>query len=145
MKISDYIALCAAIVAIVALAWQIWTSNKQSKMHTFLAYTQRYQDIVKNFPIGVESKDFELSKEKNEKESLLRWMRSYFDLCSEEYYLNENKFIDNKVWILWEGGIKDSISKPAFVQAWNIIQDNGYYDSKFANYINDLITQRSNV
>ncbi len=139
MDITNCIALVTALIAIFALLWQIWTSNKQSKMQTYLVYTQRYHDIAVNFPIGVESATFHLPQDEKEKENILRWLRAYFDLCSEQYYLNEKKLIDNKVWILWKGGMQDSLQKPAFQQAWKEIQTNNYYNKVFANYIEGLM------
>ena len=145
MDISNYIALGTALVAIAGLFWQIWTSNKQSKMQTFLTYTQRYQDIVIHLPIGVESDKFELTKDPKEREDILRWLRSYFDLCSEEYYLNQSSLVDGKVWSLWKAGMSDSLKKPAFIQAWKEIQSNGYYHAKFASFIEGLIQQAKNA
>lgn len=45
------------------------------------------------------------------KEEILRWIRAYYDLCSEEYHLNK------KIWKLWDAGMKDSLKKPAFIDA----------------------------
>ncbi len=126
----------AMVIAVFALVWQMHQSNKQSKMHFFSIYTQRYQDIVINLPIGLESSEFSLNSFNDEKkEEILRWIRAYFDLCSEEYHLNKDGFIDNKIWKLWDAGMKDSLRKPAFIEAWKLIQINNYYDSNFAEYV----------
>lgn len=126
----------AMIIAILALVWQIHQSNKQSKMNFFSIYTQRYQDIVINLPIGLESKEFSLDSFSDEKkEEILRWIRAYYDLCSEEYHLNKDGLISNKIWKLWNAGMRDSLKKPAFIEAWNLIQINDYYDSDFADYV----------
>jgi len=139
MDISDYIALTAALIAIAALFWQIRTSNQQSKMQTFLVYTQRYQDILLNLPSGIEASDFDMADGVEDKEVFLRYLRAYFDLCSEQFYLHEKGFIDDKVWALWQGGMRDSLKKPAFKQAWVEIQSHDYYHNKFAEYIEGLI------
>jgi len=116
MDITHYISLGAVSVAVAALAWQVYLSNRQSKMQTFLTYTQRYQDILINLPIGVESDNFSIENlEEKEREHILRWIRAYFDLCSEEYFLNKNKLLDENAWQLWESGMTHSLKKPAFV------------------------------
>jgi len=143
MSISNCIALVAAFVAIAALIWQIWQSNKQSKMHTFLTYTQRYQDILVNLPIEIESSSFQPSEDSKVNEENLRWLRAYFDLCSEEYYLHTENLIDNRVWKLWRGGIKDSLKKPAFLWAWSEVQSNNYYHGKFASFIDGLVNENA--
>ena len=146
MDAPEYISLGAVFVAVVALAWQVHLSNAQSKMQTFLTYTQRYQDIVINLPIGVESESFSLEGiESKDREEILRWLRAYFDLCSEEYYLNKNNLVDARAWRLWESGMTDSLQKPAFVEGWRIIQSNKYFHHEFANYIQKRINLHSNA
>lgn len=54
------IETAAMIIAILALVWQIHQSNKQSKMHFFTIYAQRYQDIVITLPVGLKSNEFSL-------------------------------------------------------------------------------------
>ena len=139
VKASDYIALWAALVAVAALFWQVRESNKQSKMQTFLTYTQRYQDVLLNLPIEIESSKFKASEDVQEKKETLRWLRAYFDLCSEQYYLSKRKLIDEVIWTRWQGGMRDYLKKPAFLWAWKEIQANGYYHGEFASFIDGLI------
>ena len=140
MGATDLIALGAAVIAICALSWQVYANSRQSRMQTFLSYTQRYQEILITLPIGVESVDFILEeKEEKEREQILRWLRAYFDLCSEEFYLNNNRLVNKEVWNLWQMGMADSLKKPAFIYAWKKIQSNNYYHPEFAAYIDGLI------
>jgi len=129
----------AMLIAILALVWQMHQNNKQAKLNFFTTYTQRYQDIVINLPIGVESDTYSLESIKNkEKEKTLRWLRAYFDLCSEEYHLYKEGLINKKIWELWEAGMKDSLKKPAFREAWTLIQVNSYYAQTFTTYVSDI-------
>jgi len=129
----------AMLIAILALVWQMHQNNKQAKLNFFTTYTQRYQDIVINLPIGVESDTYSLESIKNkEKEKTLRWLRAYFDLCSEEYHLYKEGLINKKIWELWEAGMKDSLKKPAFREAWTLIQVNNYYAQTFTTYVPDI-------
>ena len=103
MDSTETISSIALSVAITALVYQMYQSNKQARLQNFSNYTQRYQDIFLNLPIQIESINFNLNKiGSEEKELILRRLRAYFDLCSEEYYLNQNNYIDKKVWILWK-------------------------------------------
>ena len=97
LPVTDGIALIAACVAIAALLWQINTSINQSKIQTYLTYTQRYRDIVINFPIGVESSTFNLPTDDEQLDSLLRWLRAYFDLCSEQKNRGQRAIVSN-IW-----------------------------------------------
>ena len=141
IDLVDSIALMTALIAVAALLWQINANTSQAKMQTYLTYTQRYQDIVINLPIGVESSTYNLPSDDDEKEKILRWLRAYFDLCSEQYHLNEKKLIDKKVWELWKGGMSDSLQKPAFQKSWISIQKNDYYHEEFANFIDSIINK----
>lgn len=146
MDIADYIALGAVFVALIALIRQMYLHDKQSKIHTYLTYTQRYQEIAIHLPIGVEADGFSLEKySTDEKEEILRWLRAYFDMCSEEFYLHDNELVDEQVWCLWEAGIVDSLKKPAFVKSWGLIQSNKYFHNKFATYIENIINNQKNV
>jgi len=140
MVFENYLALISTLIALFTLARQIYISNKQSKIKTFFTYTQRYQDIVVNLPLNIKSNDFSINKlEKKEKEHLLIWLRAYFNLCSEEYYLNKKKLVDSDIWELWELGIHDSLKLIAFQDAWKELKNNEYYEKDFSNYINNMI------
>ncbi len=142
----DYIISISVVIAIFTLVYQLYIHNKQLKMQTFFHYTERYQNILINLPIDIESNNFQLnSLKKEEKEEILKWLRAYFDLCSEEYYLYNRKLIDDSAWTLWHAGIKISLQKSAFRDGWNEIQKNDYYNLDFATYIESIIKKDSNI
>jgi len=71
-------------------------------------------------------------------------MRVYFDLCSEEWRLNEEKgaVIDNDVWEDWKQGMQLLLSKPAFANSWEkILEANpqNYYEEPFVEFVNQII------
>jgi len=136
MSIADLVQSVALLVALAALWWQIRESNKLAKLENFRCYTERFQSIFEHLPSNVESGEIVLKKMGDaEREPLLRWIRAYFDLCSEEFYLKNSKFLDKKVWKLWDGGMRDTINKPLFLEAWPILQRDGYYADDFANHV----------
>lgn len=133
------IALVAAIVSIVALICQSRTTKnqielqtKQLKLQNYMEYTKRYQEIILNFPESVNEKSFKLDNFSREiQDKTMRYMRVYFDLCFEEYDLHNKKMIDDDMWATWEGGMKFAFSKPAFIQAWDIIKLDTEYNKDF--------------
>jgi hypothetical protein len=117
-EVGNLIATGAALVAIAALIYQSISTRKQIKLQNFIEYTKRYQEIVLNFPEGINRKDFVISKLPDDQQCrTMRYMRAYVDLCFEEYTLHERGFIDNDLWSIWEGGMKTAFSKPAFQEA----------------------------
>ena len=130
------IAFASALIAITALIYQINSFTKQLKLQNFTEYTRRYQEILLNLPENINSNNFELEKlDKEKKEKTLRYLRAYYDLCSEEFYLKNNKYLDSKVWKLWELGMKSAFRKKAFVDAWALIQKDTYYYTEFENFV----------
>ncbi|MCO6449720.1 MAG: hypothetical protein J5I90_02915 [Caldilineales bacterium] len=83
MEIRDYIALGALLATFIVFIFQVHDNAKQVRLKNFTTYTKRYQDIFLNLPIDIDSDDFGLKK-LTENENTLRWLRAYFDLCSEE-------------------------------------------------------------
>ncbi|MEZ8117041.1 hypothetical protein AB4508_21580 [Vibrio splendidus] len=109
----------AAFITAAGLIYTIRSFNKQQKLVVFMDYTKRYQEICLNLPENINDADFcfdDLDPEDSEK--TLRYMRAYFDLCSEEYHLYLQKHIDKSTWVEWESGIRYSFSKKSFRDAW---------------------------
>jgi hypothetical protein len=110
----------------------------QIKQGYFADYTKRYQEIILHFPENINTNDFDLNIEAN-KDQIMRYLRVYFDLCSEEFFLHRNGYIDDKVWKEWEAGMVFAFNKPAFIQAWEVIKtDTGFY-TEFGDFVDAAI------
>ena len=125
------------LIALFALIWQSYLSRQQMKLNFFAEYTKRYQEIYLNLPYNINEPDFDFTKLNPEvKEKTIRYMRAYFDLCSEEYFLHLDGKIDEKVWEEWEEGIEYTFSKRAFQDSWHIVNLDGKFYKKFVKWIN---------
>lgn len=122
----------AAITIIIVVFWngiqhrqmnkQLRIQTEQIKHNFFSEYTKRYQEIIWHLPENIYDDSFsyeDLDEEK--RDTIMRCMRVYFDLCSEELFLHQNKYIDEKVWKEWEDGMDSIFKRPAFRGAWNKI------------------------
>jgi len=143
-KIQLAIAIGTVAGVFVAIFISIQTAknlSKQLKLNFFADYTKRYQEITLNFPENINEKDFDFEKLAPEiKAKTLRYMRAYFDLCSEEYFLWKDGNIDNKVWEEWKSGIEYAMSKTAFQRAWkDHIKISTIYYNDFTNFINNIL------
>jgi hypothetical protein len=65
----------------------------------------------------------------------------YFNLCQEEFYLNENGLIDKNLWTIWQQGIKNYMSKAAFRNSWIQLRDNPCYMNDFRESMNRILTE----
>jgi hypothetical protein len=132
------LAFISTLVAIITLIFQIHYVIKQLKLQNFTEYTGRYHKILLNLPENINSDGFSFEKmKKYKKEKTLRYIRAYYDLCSEEFYLKMNRYLSKEVWKLWEAGMESAFKKKAFKEAWNIIQKDTYYSKEFENFVLD--------
>ena len=141
MVIADYIQLGICIATIVTSSVSCYAiintrnlAKEQYKFQFFTEYTRRYQELMLNMP-----KDIDISSIYNKDIDV--YMRLYFDLCSEEYYLHSKGVIDNKVWGLWVDGISTAMNKQKYKTAWKLL--GSYYDDEnFVHFMNNLTREK---
>ncbi|MDO6838506.1 hypothetical protein Q4602_03400 [Paraglaciecola chathamensis] len=135
-----------AFITAAGLLYTIRNFNKQQKLMVFMDYTKRYQEILLNLPLNIYDSDFCIDKlDVHEEEKTLRYLRSYFDLCSEEYHLYLQKHISKETWKEWESGIKLVLEKTAFRTAWERLNVDSYYE-EFAGFVDKATaTNKSKV
>lgn len=138
MNITDLIQLLSSIIALAAIAITFFTFKQQLKQSFFADYTKRYQEIMLHLP----DKIFQESGDYNELDCVTkRYLRAYIDLCSEEFYLNKIKKLDNKVWENWKEGIYYAFNKKIIIEAWSNFNQDNYKD--FSLWINDKVINRN--
>ncbi len=127
--------------------WAIFTVRnfrKQLQLNFFAEYTKRYQEIILNFPESINQEDFDFDKLSGEQRNkTLRYMRVYFDLCSEEYFLWKSGHIDKETWKEWESGIKYAFSKTAFRKGWDRIKMDTIYFKEFSTFVKSCINENT--
>ena len=140
-------------VAVAALIYQSYLTHQQLRLSFYADYTKRYQDIMLQLPTNINNSDFSIaSLEEKERETILRYMRTYFDMCSEQYYLcngGQRKYfpltdikgrISKHVWKEWSEGIIHTMDKKAFQEAWILLNiDTGFYPD-FSKWVEKLMT-----
>lgn len=152
MIISDLIQSIGIVVAIIGLILTILSNrkqlklfNEQMKLQFFADYTKRYQELILQFPLSIFSDDFRFeAQSKEDQENILKYMRAYFDLCSEEYDLWKSGYVEERIWGNWKEGMEYAFAKPAFKQAWELVGLQTTYFSKFKNWINQVILKQKN-
>jgi hypothetical protein len=139
---AAFIALVGVAVAIVALVQQIRALRKQLFLQTFSDYTKRYQEIILHFPEDINQSDFDLSS-RNDRSSVMRYMRAYYDLCFEEFHLFRMRLIDQSVWESWREGMEVAFSKTAFQQSWDQIKTDTQYGDDFCALVEGAHNRRA--
>ncbi|CAK1776672.1 DUF4760 domain-containing protein [Vibrio crassostreae] len=134
----------AAFITAIGLICTIKSFNKQQKLVVFMDYTKRYQEICINLPDNINEADFSFDDlDSDEKKKTLRYMRAYFDLCSEEYHLYLQSHIDKSTWCEWQSGIRHSFSKRSFQDAWVILGLDTVYYSDFSELVNKTLEEHT--
>ena len=142
MRLSEWLnlgllvaTLSGVAVALHTTTRQIAILKKQLIIQNFAEYTRRYQDLLLMFPEDINVPTFALDG-RSDRDKVMRVMRAYFDMCSEEYYLRSHDLIDFRVWQIWQEGMTFAIGKRAFSDAWSKIQKDSQYDSEFRGFVN---------
>lgn len=144
MEASNWVQMGLLIVAILTvIASSYWSAKaiketqklakRQYEFQFFADYTKRYQDLILKMPANLDTtsvlnRDIDI------------YMRLYFDLCSEEYYLHTKGVIDSVVWGLWTEGIQMALKKKYYKIAWELLAEN-YNDTSFRHYMSELIRE----
>ena len=137
-EISEIIPIIGVFITAVALWFTVRSFQKQLQLSFFSEYTRRYQEIILNFPESINKESFNYDSLSVEvKDKTLRYMRAYFDLCSEEYFLKRKKNIDDETWKEWRTGMEFAFSKPAFKLAWEILELDTIYYGEFSKLVNE--------
>ena len=138
--IALLVTIIGLIITIANNRKQLKIFNNQLKLGFFAEYTKRYQEIILNFPENISEPTFNWNELNDDvKNKTLRYMRAYFDLCSEEYDLRQGGYIDDWIWVHWEGGIKYAFSKKAFRDAWKTIKLDTIFYRDFSKWANELM------
>lgn len=141
MSISDWIQFGALFIAIIGFGFSIYSLKNQIQVSIYAEYTKRYQDIILNFPENINEITFDIKELcKDDRDKTLRYMRAYFDLCSEEFDLMERKYVDKGLFNFWKSGIEYALTKTAFQSAWMIISKDSKFNNEFENLANKSIS-----
>lgn len=140
---TNWITLAGFVLAVWAFLYQGHATRKQSTLQNLADYTKRYQEIILNFPETINEASFSLETLPDDRRnSTLRYMRAYFDLCAEELALFNQRYIDAATWALWKEGMEFAFSKPAFRQSWAVISKDTHFGAEFKTLVEHAMKQK---
>ncbi|MDD7528456.1 MAG: hypothetical protein PUK04_03180 [Bacteroidales bacterium] len=115
------------VVSVIGVSVACVHFNRQQRLEFFARYTERYQQIIVRLPECVYN---DQPVADDVLQQILPIMRAYYDLCSEEYFLYQQKYLSKKVWHEWQAGMVDAFRRPVFRQCWDRIDQQGdcYHD-----------------
>ena len=129
-SITSLIAIGSLILCVYNLIETKRLKQRELQLSFFSEYTKRYQDIMLNL----------YRKDMHSKE----YIRLYLDLCSEEYYLYEQRCLPNDIWDMWLDGMKMIMKQVDFQTEWK--KSTGYYNDDFWQFFNkEVLPKQSSV
>lgn len=143
---AELVSIIGVLITAVALWFTVRSFQKQLQLNFFSEYTKRYQEIMLNLPESVNRENFDYDVLSPEiKDKTLRYMRAYFDLCSEEYFLKRKKHIDDETWKEWKTGMEFAFSKVAFRKAWELLHLDTIYYGEFTCFVSESMPDTHNM
>lgn len=114
------LATLASSFAAIASIWiALRVYRRQMNAQLFVAYTQRYEEIMSAFPADARTCRLGASAELPPRsEALTLAVLRYLNLCSEEYYLYRTGHLTRTLWRIWEDELKRTVASALVRREW---------------------------
>ena len=119
------------------------------QLNAFLACTQRFEQIMVEFPTEIRSGDvagyekyLETKRLESSKDLTATAIR-YFNLCSEELFLAQQGVISQDVWRVWSVSIRNMLRTKWLRDRWTELRDEYSSYPDFCQFIEGLIGEVS--
>lgn len=136
---NDLVTLVTAmgsLIATGAVLYSLIVLRNQLRLQVFLEYTRRFDDI-QFAPEHFNIIWTEMSPEQSTAAQVA--FRKYFDLCSQEWWLNQTGKIESGVWKVWSRGIEETINSRGGSFAWGQMRSSyGAVFPGFSSYVDSL-------
>ena len=120
----------------ISLRFELKKNHTFRRQKLFEEYSKRYCYLISSLIESTSS--FQNNFDKN-KPQQRRYALEFFMLISEEFFLQEEKLIDERIWNIWDQGVDFHLKKNFFMTAWNYCQNEVDFDGKFSEYVNSKI------
>jgi len=135
------ITICIAIlVGAATIAFAARSIATQLRVIAFLEFTRRYSEIIVQMPTAARAlkDDVSLSSlPQSERAATLNAFRLYFNLCSEEFYLSEEKVLRKPTWRIWRRELSTYLRTQIARDAWTEVR--GEYYKTFRNEVERIL------
>ena len=142
MTAFDIVVKSLTFISIAIAAFSLWQSSKYNRrqwnFNTFTHYTKRYDDIMGQFPDRGYAVRFELDREILSNNEMRLAVLRYLNMTSEEYYLWRDKYLDDRVWRIWEPEIKRTLKSPLFQREWQNLKGEFKSYKEFSNFVEQV-------
>jgi hypothetical protein len=135
---DTYLTGASILVAVAAFLWGVKSYRDQMNAQLFLEFTRRFEEVMQSFPKNVWSSRLNIEgkpppKSKAVSLSALR----YLNLCSEEYYLRQKRWLYRETWEIWERELLRTLQTPLFLREWKTLSSEFESYPEFKEYVDN--------
>ena len=122
MDLQDMVRY-ATLAALGVGIWTLWAEGRatraQMNVELFLAFTQRYEQLMRESPIAFRKWRLDTDGACPEvTEEVRTSLLAYLNLCSEEYYLRRHRYLDAAIWSIWEHELVRTLGSDLVQSEW---------------------------
>lgn len=138
--IAAVAAALSAVAAALGLFWDARATRRQTNAQIMMEYTRRYMEIVAGCPDEWYERFAEPPPARDPR--LTRALHLYLDLECQEMYLRREGHFSERVWVLWESLLVETLRSPFFQREWPVLRREFIYDPAFVAYVEERMKQR---
>ncbi len=132
----SYATLFGVLLTAAGVFQAIRVYRRQMNAQLFLAYTQRYDEIMGAFPADARGLRLDLTGDPPPESPELRLaVLRYLNLCSEEFYLYRRGYLARDIWKIWEKELERTLSSPLLLREWPAVRNEFEANAEFARYV----------
>jgi hypothetical protein len=145
LQAAGQIATCvSAVVALVAIVVAVGAYRKRHTAQAFIHYTDRYREVMAQLPAWARGpRHFAEDALQESTDSLQSACLNYLNLCSEEFFLHEERFLAGKVWDIWKDEITRTLQSALFRREWPLLKSEFHSFPAFAAFVASAQSERS--
>ncbi|MCF7823054.1 MAG: hypothetical protein K9N35_02685 [Candidatus Marinimicrobia bacterium] len=134
--------LIGVAVAAGSLIIGVIAYKRQINAQLFIEYTKRYEQIMSQFPDSAIYWRLDSAKHiPQESRELSEAMLKYLNLCSEEFYLQNKRYLSKNIWSIWEDELKKTLANDLYRREWPKLKSEFSSYPAFSDYVEAI--QRS--
>jgi hypothetical protein len=132
----QFATLVSVVIGFASLLNAMRAQRRQANAQVFLAYTGRYDEIMRSFPTDAFDARIGSARDAPSPTPELRVAAlRYLNLCSEEFYLQQGRYLDLAVWKMWEAELVRTLRTPLFQREWEALRGEFLAYKEFMDFV----------
>ena len=111
IEIIKLIVQAAIAIGVIVAMIKLQHQKRVSQLAFFAEYTKRLHKLMLHFP-----ENWDETSTLNDEQK--RYLRVYFDLCCEQWFLYENEHIKSEFWEEWKQGMEFTFKQKTVSDYW---------------------------